>query len=150
MWQRLLEELQIWSERRPRAFRPIKIILGSPATNQFPKLLYAHWAAISGNQLFHTACLLMLDAKPDGTTPDGESAANSPVWHARKIVGISLTNLHQGCLNNAIQPLWIAGKLFTHHEELRVRRAGHQVQNRWQSLRCPISGAGAIVVTLKD
>ena len=28
-----------------------------------------------------------------------------------------MTNPHQGCLNNAIQPLWIAGRLLSHKSE---------------------------------
>ncbi|KAK2053180.1 hypothetical protein LY76DRAFT_620092 [Colletotrichum caudatum] len=43
--------------------------------------------------------------------------AGSVVWHAKRICGISLANPHRGCLNNAIQPLWIAGRLLSHRSE---------------------------------
>jgi hypothetical protein len=41
----------------------------------------------------------------------------SKIWHARRICGISSTNEHHGCLNNAVQPLWVAGRLLSHPVE---------------------------------
>lgn len=118
-WHRLWEELQDWASNRPVELMPIKSIGGGSEDTLFPRILFAHWAAISGNQLYHTACVLMLEigdidllASPDPTF--------SLLWHARRVVGISLTNPHTGCINNAIQPLYVTGKLFTHREEQEI------------------------------
>lgn len=62
---------------------------------------------------------MMPSSQPNtGATATAESY--KPLWHARRIVGISLTNPHRGCLNNAIQPLYAAGKLFTHRDEHKI------------------------------
>jgi hypothetical protein len=82
----------------------------------FPEIFYAFPAAISSNQLYHTACILLLEIKPFNITLE-PTQISSQVWHARRICGISLTNPHRGCLNNAIQPLWVAGKLLSHRSE---------------------------------
>ncbi|ELQ45092.1 hypothetical protein OOU_Y34scaffold00021g32 [Pyricularia oryzae Y34] len=50
--------------------------------------------------------------------PNGQ--VGSQVYHAKRICGISQTNPHQGCLNNAIQSLWLAGHLMSHPVEHKV------------------------------
>jgi hypothetical protein len=91
---------------------PIQSIHSDP----FPHILFAHWAAISANQLYHTACILLLGSKPAGSLAEA-GRMGSAIWHAKSVCGISLTNPHAGCLNNAIQPLWIAGRLLSHQSE---------------------------------
>jgi hypothetical protein len=59
----------------------------------------------------------MLDMKPPAITVQQLGQLGSKLWHARRICGISATNEHHGCLNNAIQPLWVAGKLLSHPVE---------------------------------
>ncbi|GES59329.1 C6 transcription factor [Aspergillus terreus] len=115
-WLRLWNDLQCWLAERPSELIPIQTVNSKP----FPRILFAHWAAISSNQLYHTACILLLKMMPKSIHLP-RSPSLSTLWHARRICGISLTNPHQGCLNNAIQPLWIAGRLFSHaseHEEI--------------------------------
>ncbi len=113
-WTQLWDELQHWSDQRAPEMLPVKTVAGSAETQHFPKVLFAHWAAISSNQLYHTACILMLEIKAADIDHARKLVAHSTLWHARRVVGISLTNPHPGCLNNAIQPLYVAGKLFTH------------------------------------
>lgn len=115
-WQSLWCQLQEWEQRRPPAVRPVKVVPEVPDF-MFPKLFYGHWAAISSNQLYYSSCLMMLDLVPQGCSLEGDKNIHSRLWHARQIVGISLANAHRGCLNNAIQPLWLAGQLFTHRQE---------------------------------
>ncbi|KAL1864914.1 hypothetical protein VTK73DRAFT_5600 [Phialemonium thermophilum] len=111
-WECLWEDLQAWIADRPPEMLPIHVV----ETKHFPQILFTHWAAISSTQLYHTACILLLDEAPRSQElPSGNVA--SPVWHAKRICGISLTNPHEGCLNNAIQPLWVAGKLLSHRSE---------------------------------
>ncbi|KAL4926986.1 transcription factor domain-containing protein, partial [Aspergillus undulatus] len=111
-WASLWQELQTWLSERPPDLIPIQTISRKP----FPHILFVHWAAISSNQLYHTACILLLKLMPRGLRMP-RSPTLSLLWHARRICGISTSNKHQGCLNNAVQPLWIAGRLFSHTSE---------------------------------
>ncbi|KAI9159106.1 C6 zinc finger domain-containing [Paramyrothecium foliicola] len=111
-WQVLWEELQEWVLHRPRDIIPVHNVESRP----FPQIMFVHSAGISSNQLYHAACVLLLEGKPRGVQIGTDREA-SAIWHAKRICGISFTNPHRGCLNNAIQPLWIAGKLLTHKDE---------------------------------
>ena len=127
-WSQLWRHLESWAKDRGPVMQPIEVV----ETQPFPHILFTHWAAISANQLYHTACILLLQSRPlAGSTRCGMNAAAagtsftasltgvvaSAPWHARRICGISLTNPHEGCLNNAIQPLWVAGRLLSHKAE---------------------------------
>jgi hypothetical protein len=114
-WQGLWSEIQRWFADRPEELLPVKTVNATRET-MFPRILFAHWAAISSNQLMHASSILLLKVKPLSKESDNNQSA-SPLWHARRVVGISESNLHEGCLNNALQSLWIAGKLLTHRKE---------------------------------
>lgn len=114
-WFRLWNDLQKWLENRPPELLPVHTTAAKP----FPHILFLHWAAISSNQLYHTASILLLNMMPK-TVKLPPGPAVSALWHARRICGISLANPHHGCLNNAIQPLWIAGRLFSHVSEHKI------------------------------
>ncbi|RHZ43904.1 putative C6 transcription factor [Aspergillus thermomutatus] len=127
-WSGLWDELQFWHEHRCPAMLPIRTTT-TGGDQIFPDILFAHWAAISGNQLYHTACIMMLQMKPANTPLLSPSPHSSPVWHARRVCGISLTNPHSGNLINAIQPLYIAGKLLSHRSEhLEVARLFKKIE----------------------
>lgn len=111
-WSVLWHELQSWLSDRPAEMKPIQFVPSEP----FPQILFSHWSAISSSQLYHTACILLLTSRPVATLSDG-SQTWSAIWHAKAVCGISLTNPHPGCLNNAIQPLWVAGRLLSHESE---------------------------------
>ncbi|KAL9945373.1 hypothetical protein D7B24_008251 [Verticillium nonalfalfae] len=115
-WEQLWFRLQRWYDRRPRPMMPIIDAKAKTAEGHlFPTILFSHWAAISSNQLYHAACILMLEMRrSNSVTPEF-----SAVWHARRICGISGSNPHLGSLINAIQPLYLAGKIFTHVSERR-------------------------------
>ena len=119
-WVGLRDTLQHWYERRPSRMLSVEEVDRSREAEYFPRILFAQWAAISGNQLYHTACILLTEIQPSHVTGETSAKFRSALWHARRIVGISLTNLHRGCLNNAIQPLYVAGKLFTHRAEHKI------------------------------
>ncbi|KAL4775154.1 hypothetical protein BDW60DRAFT_226145 [Aspergillus nidulans var. acristatus] len=128
-WVSLWDELQTWLAERPPELLPIQTIPQKP----FPHILFVHWAAISSNQLYHTACILLLKMMPKGLRMP-RSPTLSLLWHARRICGISISNKHQGCLNNAIQPLWIAGRLFSHaseHEQIVNTIRGIEAETGW-------------------
>ncbi|KAG6012128.1 hypothetical protein E4U43_007927 [Claviceps pusilla] len=98
----------------------------------FPSIFFPTLPAISSNQLYHTACILMLETRPPNAAAAAAATASSarltspqcsPIWHARRVCGISYTNPHKASLINAIQPLYVAGRLLTHPtEQLQVAR----------------------------
>lgn len=112
-WSLLWEKLSDWAVHRPKEMLPVETTNSTP----FPHILFAHWAAISSTQLYHTSCVLLLNARSKQMKPLGSSPTTSVSWHVKRICGISVANPHEGCLNNAIQPLWIAGRLLTHSSE---------------------------------
>lgn len=118
-WVRLWDEIQSWRQDRPAELLQLEFGNDSQQSKSapFPFILFAAPCAISSNQLYHTACLLLLDIKPESIISHEMGRAGSNIWHARQICGISTTNEHHGCLNNAIQPLWVAGKLLSHPAE---------------------------------
>ena len=120
-WYQLWRELRRWVDERPPAMLSVPNLMSDQQQNHtpFPIILFSHNSAISGNQLYHTACILMLEMRPPGFAPaQAISGPESfPVWHARRICGISCTNPHKGSRIEAIQPLYIAGRLFTHASE---------------------------------
>ncbi|PKK40923.1 hypothetical protein CI102_14974 [Trichoderma harzianum] len=114
-WNQLWNDLEYWAETRGPAMLPVKT--KAAIGRGFPEILYAHHAAISANQLRHAASIIMLDIRPQDRGGLYSEPQWSAIWHARHICGISLTNSHAGSLVNAIQPLFLAGRLFTHPKE---------------------------------
>lgn len=112
-WSKLWFYIQDWYIKRPEEMKPVMEY--SSDSSSFPKILFANPAAISGNQLYHTASLLMLQARPPGLRL--EPKPRSALWHARLVCGISINNHHHGAWTNAMQPLWIAGQWMSHPSE---------------------------------
>jgi len=119
-WTELLGLLDDWYTERPEEMKPILTIpaLQGEAHSPFPTVLYGNGPAVSGNQLYHTAMLLMLQEKPGGLQPQRKQ--KSIFWHARQICAISESNTHHGAWTNSIQPIWIAGKVMSHPSEHNV------------------------------
>ncbi|KAI4942771.1 hypothetical protein J4E91_009690 [Alternaria rosae] len=115
-WTQLWHHISTWYTTRPSEMLPISTF--TPPTSPFPRLLYSNPAAMSGNQLHHTACILMLRHKPSGITITPKP--NSIFWHARQICGISISNDDHAAWTNAIQPLWIAGQWMSHESEQKA------------------------------
>ncbi|PPJ60788.1 hypothetical protein CBER1_02364 [Cercospora berteroae] len=117
-WTQLFELLERWYHDRPEEMKTIISISASTTNKPFPTLLFGNGPGISGNQMYHTAALLMLKYKP----PHVQFAKKPPsvLWHARQICGISISNHHHGSWSNSIQPLWIAGQHMSHPSEHRA------------------------------
>ncbi|KAF4455286.1 hypothetical protein F53441_2361 [Fusarium austroafricanum] len=79
-WQQLWNELQFWLDERPATMRPISMVEAGDK-QIFPAMLFPHWAAISSNQMYHTACILMLEMRHLGHDLDSQCLA---LWHARQ------------------------------------------------------------------
>ena len=156
-WEELICLLEKWYMQRSEEMKPILTIPATEAAGQspFPIVLYGNgpagqksnrtilitfswWISVSGNQLYHTAILLMLQGKPRWLNP--QRRQKSIFWHARQICAISESNAHQyviflvvlllsmvsgltsssGAWTNSIQPIWIAGKVMSHPSEHRA------------------------------
>lgn len=116
-WSELFVYIEDWYAQRPPELRSI-LELNAPKgdySQPFPVILFSNPAAVSGNQLYHTAALLMLQRKPRGAFM--RSKPQSILWHARRVCAISISNTQHSCWTNCIQPLWIAGKLMSHPSE---------------------------------
>ncbi|KAM6536114.1 hypothetical protein FALCPG4_005632 [Fusarium falciforme] len=116
-WMKLWRYVEDWPSRRPPEMQSIMSIPSSDK-DPFPRILYSNSAAISGNQLYHTASLLMLQNKPASLkmSPRPRSA----LWHAKQICGISIANHNHAAWTNSLQPLWIAGRCMSHPAEHRA------------------------------
>lgn len=138
-WEKLWEELKEWELNRPEDMLPIlsffdashlNSIHGTPErqhTSPFPTALFTNAPAISGNQMFHMAVILMMQNKPRlykfPLIPTGNKFSmihRSIMSHARQIIAISVTNRDHGAWINMIQPFWIAGKLMGAEAEQKV------------------------------
>lgn len=125
-WVALWRYIDDWHSQRPAEMLPIKTVTVS--TKPFPMILYSNPAAISGNQLYHMACILMLRHKPAGLAL--KPKANSIFWHARQTCAISISNDHHGAWTNAVQPLWIAGQWMSHESEQKeILRLLERIEN---------------------
>lgn len=113
-WLKLWKYISEWQDKRPAPLLPV-MTTPSTESSPFPTIIFSNPAAISGNQLYHTASVLMLQNQPANVklTPKPKSI----LWHARRICGISISNDHHGAWTNAVQPLWVAGRCMSHPAE---------------------------------
>lgn len=119
-WLALWRLIDEWHALRPPEMCHVFALpsASSSSENPFPAVVYSNAAAISGNQTYHTAALLMLQNKPASLRLGPRS--RSALWHARQICAISMSNHHHGAWTNSIQPLWIAGRCMSHPAEHRA------------------------------
>lgn len=118
-WRELWRYICGWHEKRPAPLLPTMTVPSASPASPFPTIIFSNPAAISGNQLHHTAALLMLQNQPPSVrTPDPKP--RSILWHARRICAISISNDHHGAWTNSIQPLWIAGRCMSNPTEHRA------------------------------
>ena len=92
-WRTTFDLLETWYDERPPEMRPILASTdGDKAAGNFPMVLFSSPSAISGNQLYHTAALLLLQGKPNDVKIKSHK---SLFWHARNIIGITAANPSQ-------------------------------------------------------
>lgn len=116
-WKALFDLLEDWYADRPEEMIPLMTLhpLADDLNSPFSTIIYSTPAGANGNQLYHASMLLLLQDKPREITPP--KSHKTSLWHARHICGIAFSNNHHGALINALQPLWIAGKLMSHRSE---------------------------------
>lgn len=116
-WLELWRHVSDWHDLRPAPLHSIITIPSSDAS-PFPTVLFSNPAGISGNQLYHTASILMLQNQPPGLRLSPKP--RGILWHARRVCAISISNDHHGAWTNGVQPLWIAGRCMSHPAEHRA------------------------------
>jgi hypothetical protein len=116
-WLRLFDLIEAWHHSRPQEMKSILEISSQQydPPRPFPTVLYPNPPAIAGNQVYHTAALLMLKHKP--ASLHLHKKPRSMLWHARQICAISISNGNHACWTNSTQPIWIAGQLMSHSSE---------------------------------
>ncbi|KAF7910255.1 hypothetical protein EAE99_011302 [Botrytis elliptica] len=102
----LWTELQTWVVERPQNVRCI-IEVEASGDSPFPIILFSNTAAACGNMYYHVASILLLAS---GKISSEFSALVSPACHARRTVGISITNNEHATLVNSIHLICIAAK----------------------------------------
>ena len=141
-WLDLWKHVSSWHMLRPPALHSILTVPSSESPGPFPTILFSNPAAISGNQLYHTASILMLQNQPANVKIIPKP--RSILWHARQVCGIAISNDHHGAWTNSVQPLWIAGKCMSHPEEHKAildvldrieRESGWKTKWRAEDLR---------------
>lgn len=120
-WMQLVDELERWYRTRPQEFQPM---LELDAGN-FPVVLFTNGAGIFGNQLYHTAMLLLLQHRPrTARLADSrfQPSVMSPLWHAQRICSIALHNDRRECWDlSLLASFLVAAKRMTHesqHQEI--------------------------------
>ncbi|RGP70885.1 hypothetical protein FLONG3_7341 [Fusarium longipes] len=86
-WLKLWKYICEWYQERPAPLYPIMTIPSSE-TSPFPTILYSNPAAMSGNQMHHTASILMLQNQPSMVRLGPSAKPRSILWHARQVCGI--------------------------------------------------------------
>ena len=116
-WKALYDLLEGWYNDRPEEMKPLMDLPPSKEETHLPfnTILYSTPPGISGNQVYHASMILLLQDRPKEIRLP--KSHKSMLWHARQICGIALSNSDHGALINALQPIWIAGKLMSHHSE---------------------------------
>ncbi|KAJ5170036.1 uncharacterized protein N7500_002819 [Penicillium coprophilum] len=123
IWIQLVEELQQWYRERPREFQPMVELelddqLAGPERS-FPVVLFANGAGLFGNQLYHTAMLILLHNRPrTARITDFHSGAMSSLWHAQRICSIALHNDRRECWDPCLLASFLlAARRMTHESQ---------------------------------
>ncbi|KAJ4157736.1 hypothetical protein NW754_009385 [Fusarium falciforme] len=119
------EELQRWRRWRQQSAKPLmRVDAGNK--NPFPTIVFASSASICGNTFYHTGSILLLQSGlVPATSSVDEKRVRDPVWHARELGGISISNPSHANWVNHLQPLYIAGRVFGPRSKA-PRSAQHQ------------------------
>ncbi|KFY22127.1 hypothetical protein V493_06831 [Pseudogymnoascus sp. VKM F-4281 (FW-2241)] len=132
--QNLWAELQLWVIERPLSVRCVMEIESS-GDSPFPTILFSNPSAVCGNLYYHTACILLLTT---GLLPHQSSPMASPICHARRIAGISITNNDHANLVNNIHPLCVAARQLPGAvEKIAILKHLGEIENRtgWKTKR---------------
>ena len=127
-WVQIVDDLDDWYSNRPQEFQPmLELSLENPTIDGgFPVVLFTNGAGVFGNQLYHTAMLLLTQSKPRTARHMVSSPSTmSPLWHARRICGIALNNDRRECWDLLLLASFLmAARRMTHESQHREILAG--------------------------
>lgn len=133
-WRLIAEELNAWYCSRPEKLQPVVELDHSPTDAEplFPAILFTNGAAILGNQMYHTAMMLLLQHKPRTLVLDRRRLpAWSPLWHAQRVCGIALSNDRRECWDLLLlASFYLAAKSMTYEPQQRHLLRGLDVVSR--------------------
>lgn len=124
-WKVLSEALVLWYNNRPSELKPM-FELGHN-DQLFPLILFSSGTAILANQMFHTAMLLLLQNRPRTLLGGGRgrSVTMSPLWHAQRICGISLSNESRSTWDfSLVGSLYLGARGMTYEPQQRTILSG--------------------------
>ncbi|KAJ9491396.1 hypothetical protein VN97_g1851 [Penicillium thymicola] len=111
----LWDEMQKWYQLRPSEVCPL--LRDFAPTKVFPEALYIRSAPNCGNTFYHSGCMLLLQTGlvtqgPENPHTSSQEEIGNIIWHARELVGTSISNPSHANWVNQLQPLFIAGTVF--------------------------------------
>lgn len=111
--KRLSGYLRRWWDLRPKR---VHHLMRSPksAENTFPRTIFTSPTAVCGNIFYHCSAILLLRVLRSQHRPEPSfhQPHNDPIFHAREIGGISMSNRNHANWVNHLQPLYVAGQVF--------------------------------------
>lgn len=115
-WTSLFGELNSWYARRTQDFRAMVETEGSD--DGIPTILFTGGAGVFANQMYHTAMLLLLQRRPRTLKlAEGQrSSLTSPLWHARRVCGVALSNDRRECWDTSLVASLVAAARYMTHE----------------------------------
>jgi hypothetical protein len=115
----LIEELELWYNNRPGTFHPlVDLEITEWTESNFPPIIFTSGAAVFGNQLYHTAMLLLLNVSR--VQPSQLFLFQlSRSWHIRRICNISLHNDGPECWDPCLLASFLVAAKEIHQEEQR-------------------------------
>lgn len=118
-WLQIIGKLSEWHNNRPQEFHPMLELSANDPRENFPVVLFSHGAGVFGNQLYHTAMLLLIQAKPrTARLVNYQPAIMSPLWHARQICSIALNNDRRECWDlSLLASFLVAARRMTHESQ---------------------------------
>ncbi|TLS26455.1 hypothetical protein PpBr36_04038 [Pyricularia pennisetigena] len=138
-WGKQTQALQAWYDARREAFRPLLDVdmpPSDPTVALFPTIVFSTPAATLANSVYHAAMLLLLRRKP--RTVPALSSGSSPLWHARRICAIALSNGSNAhwdpCL---LSTLFVAARVMTYVlQQARIVRCFEEAGMRtgWRAM----------------
>jgi len=129
-WNSLLQILERWYKNRPEEFLPTferEASQGSTSSEgrTFPIITLSNGASTLGNQLHHTAMLILLLNKPRTVRLWSVSSYTSLLWHAERLCGIALNNNRRECWDPCLlASLVLAAGRMTHESQQRALTVG--------------------------
>ena len=119
-WMQIVSDLSDWYSTRPQEFQPmLELGFETPIDGSFPVILFTNGAGVFGNQLYHTAMLLLTQSKPrTARYINSNRSIISPLWHAKRICSIALNNDRRECWDlSLLASFLIAAKRMTHESQ---------------------------------